>query len=662
MYLTLFIKKTIQPILLLCIMLGTSINANGQVYNKTENDRTIVDNQKIISDTSGFAEKELDNSVEIYFKKEGGKKQWVDTSLTTFHKEHVGELWDVDLGNIGSASQSLKVTVDLPIYYRLTQSLNAFWKYTEQEQHYYNTTKAYTKIDYSAGSKKEQMIRLLHTQNITPLWNFSVQYRKLSSIGFYKGQKNNIDNFSLNSNYQSKNKKYKIYSFLAYDKLQQDENLGISDLSFLGNSDYNNRALIPVNSGAATYGSRSHIKNYNRGVVGSFKQEYAFGTSREVYNEDSVKNSVFTPRFYVGNEVYARANRYCFQHATPDSSFYNAYFDYGYLTSDTFNMRYDNFIVGSNFSIGTRVNIKQNEFNLQGGYGLEYQNALGDLAKSRTVNNYVFGRLYNQSVAANEWKLDAAIKLFFTGLPKGNLDFNALLAKKLSEQIGTLGFELKQVIAQPYYVSENIEANGVVSNKDFGSQANSSLGGFYQNDVLKLRISASSLLFNNLIYWDLATRQFAQNSTAISIQQIEARKDLVWRKWSTTHYLLGQVAPANQPIQVPLIASRHSFVYNDRIFKKKMEMAAGFDIYFNTPFFNDAYQPVFQNFAPQYGVKQSYIPRLAAFFNFKVKRFRAFVSADQMQHFLVPNNINYVYGYVSQNALFRLGLSWIFVN
>ncbi len=657
-----FVQTNVCAILLSGVLLCAHFSVSAQVYNNNQNQQTIVDNQKIMSDTSGFAEKALDNSVEISYKTLEGKKTYIDTSINTFHKEHLEQLWVVGLGNLGSATQSLKAQVALPTYYRLTNQVNAAWMFSEQEQKYYNTTKPYTKIDYSAGSKTEQMVRLLHTQNITPLWNFSVEYRKLNSVGFFKGQKNNIDNFSINTNYQSKNKKYAIYSFVAYDKLQQDENLGISDNALLSDVQFSNRGTVPVNAGVASYGNRSPIKNYNRAVLGRFKHEYALGKTTINYSEDSIKQSVFKPRFFIGNEIYVRANRSCFQHAAPDSSFYNGYFDYAYITSDTFNMRYDNFIAGSNFSIGTRVNIKQNEFNLKGGYGLEYQNALGDLVKNKTVNNYIFGRLYNQSEEENKWNIDATVKLYFTGLSKGNLDLNGLLSKKLSDKIGELGFELKQVIAQPFYVSESIEANALVSTKDFGSQVNSSLGGFYQNDQLKLRVSVASLLFNNLIYWDLNTRQFAQNSSAISIQQVHATKELNWRKWSSAHHLLAQVAPTNQPIQVPLIASRHSFAYKDKIFKKKMEMTTGFDVYFNTPFFNDAYQPVFQSFAPQYDIKQSYIPRLAAFFNFKVKRFRAFVTADQLQHYIVANNINYVYGYASQNALFRLGLSWIFVN
>src|SRR5690606_21651613 len=187
----------------------------------------------IISDTLGFAEKADDNSVQIFYKNTQGEGNEYDTSLTNMHSLGLLNFWERSLGNLGAAYQSLKAQATLPVEFTLMPNKFEAYYFLKKNVRYYNTTKPFSEVRYNVGTKQEQLIELFHTQNIKPYWNFSTHYRKINSLGFYKVQKNNIDNFSFVTDYNAPSERYNAKLFFLYNKLQQDENLGILDDSFL---------------------------------------------------------------------------------------------------------------------------------------------------------------------------------------------------------------------------------------------------------------------------------------------------------------------------------------------------------------------------------------------------------------------------------------------
>jgi hypothetical protein len=54
-------------------------------------------------------------------------------------------------------------------------------------------------------------------------------------------------------------------------------------------------------------------------------------------------------------------------------------------------------------------------------------------------------------------------------------------------------------------------------------------------------------------------------------------------------------------------------------------------------------------------------PEFSAFFNFRVKRLRVYIMADQLNQSIWPNNLT-APGYPAQNAMIRFGFVWYLVN
>lgn len=645
---------------MLCLLI--TINTQAQISTKKNTNNDILDSPKVISDTTGFAEKAENDTVVIFYRNLKGERQDYDTSINLIHRLNVLGDWDINLGNLGTAYQSLKASVELPAEYTLLPNAMNGYRFRKNNIRFFNTTKPFTDVRYSIGSGQEQMMELFHTQNIKPNWNFNTSYRKINSQGFFKGQKSNIDNFEFVTDYISTNQRYKVNGALFYNKIQQDENLGILDEGFLTADGFSNRSIIPVVSGTTNGVTRSAIQNYNRDVNLKLNQSYSLGKKVAVQVNDTTEKMVFRPIITFGNEVYYTGERYCFQHNIPDSSFVSNFVNQFFNEEDTLNIQYDNRRVGTNFSAESNIYLGKRVFSLAGGLGIEYQIIGGTVASQESVNNYLFGTLTNRKSKDSSWRLDANIKFYYTGMARGNLNFSGRLSKDLPKGFGEIGIDGGQYIQRPYYVAESIQLDSFASNNQFlEPQLTTKLGGFYANKKLRLHASIHTLLFSKLLYSNGLAPDFQQWANPISIQQITVNKNFVFGKWTSTNNFLIQITPAGTPIQIPLYASMHSLAYNSFLFKGKLAISTGLDIQYNTPYYYDNYQPLFQSFTPQTTQQQIMIARVNPFFNFKIKRFRASINFDQVQHFLVENNLNYI-RHPAQSGGFRFTLRWLFVN
>jgi len=634
-----------------------------QITNIGNNtNKGLLDNQKVISkDTAGFAEKAEDQSVQIFYQNNQGQRFQYDTSILDIHRYQLLDTWSVDLGNLGSAYQSLKAMAALPVQFTLLPHQQQAYRFTHANLNFYNATKPVSEVAYTAGSRQEQLIELFHTQNIKPNWNFSTRYRKINSLGYYQAQKNNIDNFSFVTHYQSANQRYNIQAALLYNKLQQDENLGVASDTFFNNDRFDNLYLIPVRVNVANGVTRSPILNYRRDVELHIKQEYAIGKQEEQIIRDTVKTMVFKPIITFSNKVYYTAERYCLQHNRPDTAFQNNYFFQAFPMNDTLRVAYENQLLGTTFSAEGNIYLRQRVFSLLAGVGFEYQRIGGDARQQDAVNNYVFTALHNRKSIDTKWLLDANLNLYYTGMARGNLRLNGTLSRTILRHGVQVGFKLGQYIQQPFFVAQSLQFGGAEAFFNFRPQVNTQFGGFIRHDGLGLDLEASVLLFNQLIYAQGFQPDYFQYNKTIQITQFDVGKTFAFGKWTFINRVLLQIAPENTPINIPLLASFHRFAFHDDIFKGKMEVSTGLDIAYNSPYYFDNYQPVFQNFTPQSTIRQVNFPRLQPFFNFRIKRFRASVSLDQVQHNFTPQNLNYN-RYGAQNMLIRFGLRWVFVN
>ena len=201
-------------------MWGGQTNLMAQVFSNTKNNPSVLSgNQRIIPDTTKKTTSKTNDKITISYTHLQDTTQFqLDSSIRYLHRNPLIGAFDVDLGNTGSSVNSLRFRPNMSPAMSLGWTSYAPYLYAWDSLKFYNTTRPYTDIYYRLGTKQEQMIALLHSQNVNPRWNITAQYRKIGSPGFYKYQRTNHDHFAWWTNYSSLDQHYQLKAGIVYNK------------------------------------------------------------------------------------------------------------------------------------------------------------------------------------------------------------------------------------------------------------------------------------------------------------------------------------------------------------------------------------------------------------------------------------------------------------
>jgi len=175
----------------------------------------------------------------------------IDTSLNSFQNYNVllqKTILPNNLGNLGSAVQP-SIYFNREKYrtgFLFSEPYGIYFK-LPSNQNYYNTKRQFTVLNYSNSGPKdesEQLLGVLHTQNVNEHFNFGLDYNMISSDGRYQNQQVRQNKINLFSSYT--NKRYQIHTSFNLNRQKAQENGGIDSLSYLGSSVYSDRRNIPV--------------------------------------------------------------------------------------------------------------------------------------------------------------------------------------------------------------------------------------------------------------------------------------------------------------------------------------------------------------------------------------------------------------------------------
>ncbi len=96
---------------------------------------------------------------------------------------------------------------------------------------YYNTHTPYTRLDYSQSENKsnnsESRFDVIHTQNVTPFWNFTFKTNQEKSEGQYNYQEAKNNFVGLYTSYNRAN--WNVYGGVISNSIQNEENGGITE-------------------------------------------------------------------------------------------------------------------------------------------------------------------------------------------------------------------------------------------------------------------------------------------------------------------------------------------------------------------------------------------------------------------------------------------------
>ena len=138
----------------------------------------------------------LEDSITISYKFwDSTRVRKLDSSINDFYSRFPVPYTYVDLGNLGTPAHSLLFSPNMkPGWDAGFHSLDVY-RYKIEDTKFFTTSRPYTELTYLLGSKSEQLVNLLHTQNRKSGLNFTFEYRFINSPGSFKNQKASHNNW-----------------------------------------------------------------------------------------------------------------------------------------------------------------------------------------------------------------------------------------------------------------------------------------------------------------------------------------------------------------------------------------------------------------------------------------------------------------------------------
>ncbi len=595
-----------------------------------------------------------------------------DSNIHTFHRKSYLQPWRTDLGNYGTATQSLMFIPEERLGPTLGYYALDIYRIHPDSLKFYNTTAPYSVFDFKLGSKIEQQVSILHTQNIKPNWNFAFEYNRISSQGFFLLQRTSHDGGSFSTNYESINRRYRLKAGVVYNKNIQDENGGITDTSQLTNEDFSERSNLDIAYANAAASSatvpRSLVTNTMRDYNVVLEHGYSWGRTDTLYNEDSTKvNFEFTPRFSITHRSRLSNQQLTYKDLRPDSLRYAPFFAQQFVgdgTDSVFTRQklntFDNALLLNGF-----LGKKEKQVQFSAGAGLQIDKFstrfLVDAEFVTITSNYIVAQIRKEVQEEGDWFYNADAKFYITGAAAGNSLLHFSVGKGIGDNLAILKAGLQQNINNaPYNYTIYINQYDTISNT-FSKESITKLYINISSPRYHLNLGVKNYLISNYLYMN-AGQLPDQYAPAINLTQVSLQKSFMWRGIVLDNELLYQQFTDGAPINVPLLMGRHQLSYERYIFRNSLKVATGVQMKYHSPYQTAKYSPIFNRFYYDNSYVLSNDPVYAFFFNFKIKRFRSFIMVDQLQQLFRPGNYINLPGYPAQDIMIRFGFNWVLLK
>lgn len=620
----------------------------------------------------------LEDSITINFRYlDSSRYLKFDSSINDFTKKFLLPADYFYLGNTGSAAKSFLFSPLMKAGWDAGFHAYDIYRIKPEETRFFNTTRPYTELGYVIASKQEQLVTVLHTQNINPNWNFSFQYRLLNSPGSFKNQNTSQSSYRLSSYYQSPNRRYHLFFIGINNKIQSAENGGLRNTGDLDSLPENkDRATIPVflgpvNPRSVSPFSTSVITGTKYRISNIFlRQQYDLG-KKDSIQTDSVTIHLFYPTFRMEHSI--QVNNYTYQYsdggvdAYNDTNFYRPFYNFlsmpaTYQLQDKWNE------IVNDLSLYQFPDAKNSQQFFKLGASLQNLKGQFDGGSAEYHNTWVHAE-YRNKTRNQKWDAEAHGELYLTGLNAGDYDAFGSLRRFVSKKLGFLQVGFQNVNRTPSFIFNDASSFNISTEPNFKKENTTRIFASVEQPERKLKLSGNYFLATNYSYFS-DYYHAKQSSAAFTLLQVSAEKEFRLRKhlqWIVEVTL--QQRAGNGPVNVPLVFTRSRIGYLGNLGFKNLLLATGFEIKYNTPYKADGYSPLLgQFYYRDSGTVNLKVPTINAYFHFRVKSFTAYIRVENLNTISTKNGFGFtnnnlsINGYPYPGMLIRVGIFWSFVN
>ena len=623
--------------------------------------------------TLGFEHRDdAKDSISIGFKfLDSIRNNKLDSSINDFYNYFIVPAAQQYLGNNGSPGYSLIYTHFLkPGWDAGFHAFDAY-RLTLENTRFFKTNKPFSQMGYQLASGKEQMIKLLHTQNPRPNLNFGFEYRLISAPGFFVTQNTNLNNYRLFSNYQGKRKRYAAFFTLLANTFKASENGGMKNDSLLDDKDFSKRFTIPVNLGGdATiqpnpFKSSVSTGNIYKEATFFVRQTYDIGKKDSVEVNDSTTEYVFYPKLRFQHSFSYNSYSYQFKDIVADSSIYQQWYDTTLKKKRDTLMVIDQWkIVTNDFSLIQFPDTKNAAQFLLAGARVE--NLKGIFAGGdKNFYNIVLHGEYRNKTRNRLWDILAKGEFYLNGINSGDYSAFATLSRTLNKKLGSVRLLFNNVNRSPSFIYTGYSSFNFGNGGDYKKENITVLKASAENPYFN--ISFTNYLLTNYLYFTDYYHTAQYDRLINLIQATVSKKIPLSRRWNWYTEITLQQTDGAAPIKVPFVFTRNRLAY-EGVFYKNLNLSAGIDFRYYTSYNAYNYSPVMGQFVRQDTVATKNRPDVSGFLHFRIKSFTAYLRLENLNAIDFSNGFGFTKNnyaaphYVYQGLIFRFGILWNFVN
>ena len=533
----------------------------------------------------------------------------------------------------------------------------------------YNTTTPLTQLKYFTGGGKgqaENLLSVLHVQNINPFWNVGIRYHLLSGDGRYAHQKSTAYNFSFFSNYERE--RTVLSFFINQNNGDFLENGGIKERAEITDSTEIDSENMPV-----WLNEYHEAQNVYRNTNFNFQAQYNLGNPKEIIvGTDSL--SMDTSYTYAAKAVFnfkAEGNEHKYKEKTINHDFYpNTYIDsLPYTYDKVANQIYDlsaKFVLNEHPTykylpgVYLGLNYKQEIYNQRTAY--DTTTHIQSFGKTNYTGMHLTAGLFNIDTSAL-LNYDLSAKLCVLGHYVGNFNIDGYIIQALrKDKSSLLRADATIKLQSPNPFLDHYVGNHNIWDNDFKSIKTIQVEGRYINTRLRTELGVGISNTFSYIYFD-----------TIAAPQQTSKTLMVFTAWAKQHFRAGnfhfdqkvyfQKSTQEDIVSLPAFSVYSHNYYQNHLFKKALELQIGVDLFYNTEFYADNYMPSIMQFYNQREFKIGNYPKVDVFLNLKIQTAIIFAKYEHL-NYLLKRNGNYFSAsdYPINPAIFKFGIQWNFFD
>jgi hypothetical protein len=598
----------------------------------------------------------------------------LDTSLVNF--ENYSPLYQpkhpkIGLGSLGLPQRSLlfepekQVGFDVGLHF-----LDAYMLYPWDLQ-YYKARVPYTNMYLVTGGSKEQVFKVVHSQNINPNLNIGVNFNLIGSRGYYTRQNVSDLNAAIFSWYQSKRKRYNLLTNFFFNNLKTPESGAILNDSIFKKGSFD-QYQEPVRLAS------SKFQITNSGFY--LKQFYYIGHIDSAINGDPNTNILPTQR--VAHTFMYNKQSYVFNQVGADT--YHVFPDYYFnsvLSKDSLTVQdIHNEFLYSFYLRPKSVSFVKNELKLDVGLVhdlYQYHQYVSDSVIT------VFGKVSNESLKqqatfqnitlkaklgykfSNNVLLDANIQQIAEGRNFGDYLYDFKLTLAGGRKAGRIILGAYAQNNAPALVDASWISNHYEFHTNLKNQKTENISFNYINDPLQVELKAEYYLINDYIYFKSPNGGIdavpSQESAPINLLKVSLSKNLTWRRIHFDNYIVYQKSDYQSTLMTPDVYLYSNLYYGKRYFDA-IDLTGGVSVRYNTPYAAPSYAVGIGQFYQGANVTFNSYPYATIYLKATLQRTNLFIQYDYANQGLQSKGFYTVNRYPMQDATLKLGVSWTFYN